>query len=410
MIERYWSAVVALGIFAAFSLPRASATDRFYADGKAESSDGRYQIVATSPDNEGEGLKPFADDFTYVLTDTKTGTKLWQRRQQKDEGAPIFLYVDDDGWVMIRTAWDFLVFVDPAGDETGKIDLYNNVFTEQEKENYMAHTTAGTLWSGFALWYPVEADHKRMFALRTWWGRRAVADFATGKLVEDSADQEEHNLAITKACDAAEAAMVIRCLTEKKPTRAALTAAFWAGKLQLTDALPLLKNLQDSDYVGSSASGSSVYHPADGEVDPSNWKTFTMRQIVHLSMRQLGEQPDSHHCTAFDLHFEDYQKEYEYRLPELKAPRIVGAEKLKLGTKPEAVLAAVGAPDFNSSHWWYYEIDSEDPFTLCLRWGEDGVAEIKRRRPAYWKSNIWDSEVVLGYPPELADGDTMTIP
>ena len=41
----------------------------------------------------------------------------------------------------------------------------------------------------------------------------------------------------------------------------------------------------------------------------------------------------------------------------------------------------------------FYEMDADDPYTLTVTWGVNGVTEISKKRPPVWKSDAWDQEI-----------------
>jgi len=379
----------------------AHATDVFYSDTHALSENARYKVEAKSPDNKrGNWEKPFARDFAYTLTDLQAKKTLWKRNQGEQEGSCRALYVDNDGWVVIATGWDDLIFVAPTGEDTGTLDILKDAFTADEREQYVHNTTAGPMWAGYSTWYFVRAGQQRLFVIRPWWGRRIISD------VEKGAQVPVDDI-VEAACHSHEKAFVLRELANGITTRKkwetedccdevwpVLKAAYLAGRLGIEEAVPLLQKLQDSTYSGSSVTGWSAYKPQEGGVDPSDWQEMTMRRVVHLSLRRLGRPPDQYACTTFDVHFEDYRNEHTFNLTPLSHSRVDHASDVKKGMRPEGVLSVIGAPDFNDSDAWHYDMDTDSPFTLTIKWGKTGVADIQRTRPPVWKTNSWDQEIV----------------
>ncbi len=379
---------------------QAFASKRFYPDREAVSENGRYRIEARSPDNEGgQNKKPFASRFEYRLTDTASGKVLWSERAGPDDSACSGLFVDNDGWTIIHSAWDDLTYVSPRGRKTGGTDILEEGLTEQERSEYVHDTTAGPMWRGCSLWYPLKAGNLRLFVIRPWWGKRIVTDVEKGVLIDPAEP-------IQAACSAYEKGWVLKQLRDAVDTRekwdgeccpeeafAAVKASFWAGKLGVAESLPMLKALQDSPYIGSSTSGFGAYKPGDGGVDPSGWRTFTLRRVVHQSLRRLGARPEPFPCTQFRVR-SGAGKEEDHRPPaNEKRPRDKNEGDIKEGMKPEEVLELIGSPDFNDTDEWYYDIDGLKSFTLTITWGEKGVASVSRNDTPGWKTDRWDREI-----------------
>jgi len=384
----------------ALTLSQVHATNVFYHDKNAVSPNMKFKLEGKSPDNkDAPREKPFARNFVYTLTDQSNNKSLWERNQGESEGSCGALYVDNDGWVVIVTGQDELIFVNPSGKDIGKIDLLGKAFTKKERKSYVHETTAGPLWSGYSLWYFIKMEDHRLFVIRPWWNRCIVMDVEKGTLLSENDN-------ISKACLQHEKDLVLLELKKGISTRKeweredceanwpVLHAAYWAGKLAIADAVPLLLQLQDSPYSGACAIGSGEYTPSEGQVDPSNWEEMTMRRVVHLSLRRLGSPPGQYACTQFNVHYEDFQKESHYQILPLAYQRHSRADDIKKNMKPEEVLSIIGAPDFNDSDVWYYDMDAKEPYTLSIEWGKVGVKKIRKQRPPVWKSDQWDQEIV----------------
>ncbi|MEL6109526.1 MAG: hypothetical protein AAFU85_26250, partial [Planctomycetota bacterium] len=125
-----------LGFIVALSAG-ADATDVFFPDAKAVSENGRFTVEGKSPGNAGPSRRPFARNFTYTLFDAETSKTIWTRKQDKDEDPCAGLFVNKEGWVVIRTGtYDTLVCVNPKGQVVGEIRLIEDVFTTRERRDY----------------------------------------------------------------------------------------------------------------------------------------------------------------------------------------------------------------------------------------------------------------------------------
>jgi len=167
------SSLLALGLLT-LSVATARATDVYYHDKEATSESGRYLLQAKSPHNAaGKWTRPFARNFTYTLTDLNSLDVIWTRKQGKDEGSCVSLFLANDGWAVIRTGADKLICVDPAGKDTGIVDILDDAFSKEDRANYVQWTTAGNRWSSLSRWYFARQGRRRLFVVRPWWDNRA---------------------------------------------------------------------------------------------------------------------------------------------------------------------------------------------------------------------------------------------
>jgi hypothetical protein len=374
----------------------ANATDVFYLNKDRVSPNGRFKIEAVSPKNrDPEHIKAFADEFVYTLTDTKSGAKLWSRKQGEDEGSCASLHIDDDGWVVITTGWNELLPVAPDGKVTGRIDILDEALTKDERRNFVADTTAGPMWAGYSEWYFNRHDQRRLFVIRPWWGRRIVIDLPKGALVEETP-------AMNAAFAAHETAKVLHDLEQAVIRRETwdkdesceevwpvLQASFLAGCLGVEAAVPYLEALQDSNYSGSSTSGGLGYgEDFSGRVNPHNYSTFTLRQVVRFALRRLGRVPKFLPCHEFEITADAKGKDRPYQPKAKAAP---GAANLKMahkGMSAEETLDLLGSPDWITYDGWEYDIDVDPPVTLRLKWDARKVADVDILKPAAWNRKL----------------------
>ncbi len=412
---------IVLGMLLLAVTAPAWATDRIFRDIVAASPNGRYRVEARSPDNApggqgGRAFRAFQASFVYSCTDTESGQTLWTRKQPMEdptkpgavvlgkEGSPVRIYVSDSGWTVICTGWDELISVDPNGVDGCHIGLLSAAMTEDERKNYVVRTTAGPMWQGHSLWYFLETDGRRLFVIRPWWGRHIIVDIAGGALLQEDP-------AVSAAVLAHEREFVLTKLKKGIETRkdweenanhdreaaeAALddlTAAYLAGKLGVREAVPLLRQLEGSPLNLASSTAWSEEKPAEGGVDRSSWDEMTMRRVVHLSLRRLGETPGPYPGTRFFVYHEKPGNLERYPTPEVKLPRAQSVGKVRKGMTPEQVLATIGAPDFNERDVWYYDMDTTDPFTLCVRWRKNALQGVVQVRPPLWQTDKWDRSI-----------------
>ena len=173
-------------------------------------------------------------------------------------------------------------------------------------------------------------------------------------------------------------------------------AAYLAGRVQATDAIPMLQKLQESSYCGSSTTGGiGMFEEFEGEVNPHSYSTFSLRQVVHLSLRRLGETPKPLPIYAFDVEHEAYEKDFPYRLKALGAPRSENVGKVVKGMKAEQVLDLIGSPDEIGYAKWEYDIDGAEPFTLVVSWDVRTVTDVLKVKPVRWKDGFVRDEGIV---------------
>lgn len=173
----------------------AFATDRYFRDSFAVSPSGKFRIDAKSPDNRLN--LPFADNFTYTLTDTATGKVVWSRAQPRTrskgswssyatERSPMRVFVDDEGCVTAWLASETLLILDPKdGHKRGEPPILR-AFPANEVAAYVSDTTAGPMWAQQADWYFVNmsgSPARTYFVVRPYWNHRLVIDTATARYI-----------------------------------------------------------------------------------------------------------------------------------------------------------------------------------------------------------------------------------
>lgn len=397
------SIAVLHGVILALWFTPGIATDRYYADREATSANSRLIVEAKSPDNATGRFKPWQASFEYVCRDAKSGMVLWTRRQKMglpdrrlglrlpEETSPIGLFVDDSAWTVILHADYRLTAVDPVGADRWTFEVLEDGLTDTERTEHVHVTTAGPLWTGLSEWYFLEGGGEPKFVIRPWWGRRIVIDLASGKLINASppvlADCEHVERRI--AMDSLDEALAE--LNDENHGRY-LTAAFLAGKLEMKEAIPALRRLEESEYQGSSvlASGDVLRRP--GRVMLDEWSEFTARRIAQLSLRRLGERPRPFPGTELLKFTRDGEAAEPYQPTPREGDRSLNATLVKPGMSPEDVVGLIGAPDFNDESVWHFEMDAAAPYTLTILWKQGRVERTQPHRPPLWTTDRWDRE------------------
>lgn len=394
--------------------PACGATDRYFHDISVESSNHRYRVEATSPDNaKGPWKRAFQSRFVYRLTDQSEKRQVWSRQQpmqddgrgrhRAQEGPPAAVYVSDEGWVVIRTADHGhpmeLIAISPEGDATGRVRLFDTLFQHNEKRfQYWSLSTAGIRWGvQYCHFYFTSLGDLPCFCLRTWWAERLVINLVSGQAIEVDPESEQKLFhvesqfvldTLTGTLDWQWATMRGRAILVQQANQPTLRdgtlAIHMAGLMKLDEAAPYLWVLQDCPYVGTTTGSSGPYQSASGGIKPYSYQSLTIRQLTQLSLRRIDVRPAGYQSTKL------YRDRAGYWHPEdpIAGHREARVGDIGRGQTPEQVLEKIGAPDFIESKVWEYDIDDSTPYTLLIEWGEEGVEKVSRRTPAKWADGI----------------------
>ena len=315
----------------------------------AISDNGRYRLDCIS-----EGPKP----PQFKLTDLEGRKVLWSQERDRDEEATA-IFVHDDGRSVVKNLNHGLSFTNAKGEITGKVHLVDDAFTDEERDSYINETTAGPLWAdNLALYYFLEDSRRLLFVVRPWWGRQLLMDFDRGELIVPTRK-------ITAMCKVHEEKLALRDLERalenpdtigQRFNSPILPALLVVGQLASPEAAPLLEKIQDhtNEYT------------AEGKA-------------VDLALRRLGEEPKR------------------------GVSRDEKRKGLKVGMGRMDVLKQMHFPDFGIDEQWEYDIDTEQPFTLIIKWDEAGekVVAIEETDLPLWSGKSRDQQMV--------DGDYLTL-
>lgn len=324
--------------------------------------------------------------FSYRLY--RANVLQWTWTPNDGEDQPLLLddfpheaWVNDDGWVVVRTHdWFFagLLVLSPLGEvifrqyHRGIFEDEQPGFLDGEPENYMGNTSAGPFWASYSLAYFFQSDGRPCWAIRTWWGFRVIIDLQNGTLVSPSEldsnllESQELALALASLRDnlpqleaASPPTEDLDCDDDRfwKISRAVRTAAYQAGWLRSEAFVPYLRRLEQTDAVGGHSSG---------RVDGFRMSELTCRHIATLSLLRLDQQP---------LWLPHYQFQGNSRSPRqgesLELPicgRDWSPEELQPGLTQLETLTRFGAPDFIRDDWEYDFFSSSESYTLRIGW------------------------------------------
>lgn len=389
----------------------AFATDRYFRDLSITSPGGDWRLDARSPDNAEGQRRAFQRNFVYTLTDTRTSRTAWTRKQPENEASPIAAWVRDDGWAVVRTAWDELMIFEPGqGARTGCVKILDQ-FPPDEHARHVHQTTAGPMWAQSALWYFADIDGGAHFVVRAWWGRRILVELAAGKVIPDAGPAHEAALAAERAAIVSILRQAAQNgeppadpktgeITDYELMIEIATAAQYAGREGVREAIPFLMLLEPWSYSGSwSTVPMFLDKPLpEGSVDPFSWGEYTLRFKVQTALRRLGAVPAGLPATSFWIESADRAARARAEMV-LDRPRAERAARVKPGMSPLEVLEAINAPDAvvaaQRSRAWEYDMDDAEPYTLHLVWTTDNpptVAAIKRLPPQWREGNARDDD------------------
>ena len=396
-----------VSIFLAFSfvLPIHSsrADDVYYNDLTETSPSGQYQVTARSPDNHStrHGHHPTVQSrFVYVCKDTQTRKTLWTLPQPKggaDKAAlppPLRLCVSDDGWTVIYTGASEFIPVDLQGNPHGRAHL-PDAFSEELNE-HRRQTTEGLTWTTKSLWYFLAIENTPYLLVRPWWGHRIAVDLNGGKVVEplpaavqDAAATAERTQTMRWLQEGADTFRSWEGATGAKQAPTTDTAAYLAGAMHLTEAVPLLRQLEPTIYNSESALeyiDEAERKQHTGEVNPFTHRSYDLRRMVQLSLRRLGQTPSPLPCTVLERAGKDYHDRIVYEPPILAVPRADNADKVKTGLHTEEVCQLLGVPDYIIGTKWEYDLDLQPPRTLVIDWKNWQVSDVSSAAPARWQN------------------------
>jgi hypothetical protein len=230
---------------------------------------------------------------------------------------------------------------------------------------------------------------RRLFVIRLWWRHRLVFDPETGGAIQETA-------AFDKIADRYEIDRALALLAqyegdpvEDSTAKSVLLGAHLAGSLQIADAVPILRNLEQSEYVGTTSLRLS--DARDGAIDPFSFQKHSIRQVSQLSLRRLGETPVSLPVFEFSRHgHSDF-----VRPDALPVPRDNRIPVVKPKMNVQQVLDILGSPDFIEIDGWEFDIGGASPRTIIIEWKRGRVSRIVESPPK-WKNGLTrDKSIVL---------------
>lgn len=337
---------------------------------------------------------PANGSMRYQMTDAKSNT-LWITDIPIDADfssfdTPAEIFVSMNAWAVVRTYSSDLLCFNPKGERTVKLDIIDTLLPDViVHDDFFSWTSAGRKWGQlYAHYYFCRHLDQLYFVIRTYWDDRLVVRLSDGISITPDAG-------LSTALLTAETEFVTQTLKDAvrnkdlehaswETIRAIITAVHMAGRMRMKKITQLLQQLESVEYSPGWGFYSSKYKPPAGFIDPAIHSALLLRQVVHLSLRRLGDSPRVFPCVRFAIEGTDPPK--WLNLPDLAAPREQCAQALKPGLSPDAVIRLVGGPDFvDWGKHWEYDIDARVPYTLTLTWGEHILETISTNHPVIWQ-------------------------
>ena len=350
-------------------------TARSFADLRATSPDGGLFLEALSADNgnalgrdgvlvKGSSYGVFQEKFRYRLIDARSQAPLWEHWQDRGEGAPVAVWVSNDGYVVVHAhppGWvtDQLLFFTRAGEKALVVGIEPERAPKRDRQRerrprvvlwadrHVCASTAGPMWSQGSLTTFVCDGDATYFSLRAGWGRRLIVDLGAMAPLDEGAAK-----GVEAAIEAVETERALGVLSELV-AQAEPEATDWrrwrdvAGALAVVmarrppGAVPLLRRVE-ARRVGSFPSPSAVLGKGSHFMNRSS-----TRSLARLALRALGQEPAAGGNYAFVRSDASFPREGD---PE--APTAAPADAWRVaratpsGASPLDVLATAGPPDF----------------------------------------------------------------
>jgi hypothetical protein len=405
-----------------------------YADCEATSPNGKYTLEARSPHNgtinHKDGRPPSEDEygfkyrdhqseFRYRLIDnTRSGSVLWERWQERGEDSPHEVVVSDEGWSILRTHGfkPELVAVSLEGKDVIRVRIGGPKDEDTEEEDadeaeadrrpqrgnshlwraaHLQFTTAGCYWTAHSWRYFFTFNKVNYFVWRPSWGQRLVIDLTNAALLGEEEQggaalslamrEAETQAACTLLSDlAVQTTEIQRLLARRREDsdaetqnpllerlRHATAAIHLAGVHRVARSVPLLRRFEEIDRASYSTSSTAMGYGWSVEAQ-------YFRPILHHTLRLLGEEPQGFAAYHFT------NEAGRFPVPERVVNRRELAASLNLSMVAEQVLRMLGSPDHvrKESHkagkfyrWtedWDYDFRVDEQWvTLRITWEED---------------------------------------
>jgi len=328
---------------------------------------------------------------------TKGRCSVWELRRIDSEGRTVNLNTEKDGLLFpvavavgnkgqcaVLESSRLCVFND-AGHKIFEMPiLESSAFMKEIEHLYgVSDVDIGEWWKNNLLYFASVGDEKYV-VLRTWWGNRRIWSIKDSKEVSGRTPQWivslERNLVIDKLKFASQKNNL---KVNKCALREIISAAFHAGDIGVDDSIPFLAKIENANFDSLNRTlGSFHSEEANAEI---TYLGNDLQLAAIMSLRQLGVKPRHSPCTKVFSNTDNGKSLVESAGLER---RLVVDQVLKDISRLE-VLRLLGSPDIVEGERWFYQIDTDDPFTLSLEFDLGKVSSVSNIRPSLSSSKVW---------------------
>lgn len=388
---------VAVALFIVLCPMIAWASIRSIPNVRSESPSGRYRFDAVAPHNDPKnGRQPPLSNFTCTLVETTNSRTVWTWKQDGRTSPPTEVWVDDSGWVVIRTLREEIQVIEP---ETGRLRAEVSIletFPRWEEKKFVVWSTAGPIWEAHSRWYFFEHRGELHFAVRTYWGRRVVIRLHDGKQIAErpairaAAAKAERDWAIEVLRRNLElfknTVFVQRSQQEHGSTYWDTWTALWIlGMDKVAESTALLREAEVLDGLQREEWVRIKYPNRERLIDPDAHELLLLRAHAQLALRRIGEVPRDVSAVMFA-----WDRARFLDPPQERPNRPTKAERtamIRVGMTPEDVVRVGEEPDRADYDVWEYHVDGDSPYTVRVIWECEKacvVSGISRISPPTW--------------------------
>jgi hypothetical protein len=320
------------------------------------SENGRWRVEIRGR-KEGESFRDRSNFVYRLLDNNQAGRVVWKWRPQGEDGIGDFphqAWVSDQAWTVVRLHHWFgagLLVLSPDGNKhmlhpLQSIDKSGREILDDESDVHMGGGSAGPSWEASSIAYFHSFENKPFWSIRTWWGRRILIDLEQGEFIRCiSPDHGEwmdvlersHVLdELTQAVPLLQSRLEKSQWLSRTTERRGYAAAFMAGALEIEQAIPWLRQLENNKIVGGSTSESWL-----------NIRFLPFRLIAKISLLKLGREP----TWRPNLLLREAQTKCKLQNPKKSYARSI--DSFRIGLSQRELLESIGAPEFMRPTWDY---------------------------------------------------------
>ncbi|MEW4563773.1 hypothetical protein AB1K70_14665 [Bremerella sp. JC770] len=311
--------------------------------------------------------------------------------------------MNDEGWVVARLHnWEDagLLVLSPDGKQhmLRPIQAFDDTetgFLQDEPEWHIGSTSAGPTWDESSIVLMHTFEGRPFWSMRTWWGRRIVIDLFAGEFLDEVSPLHDQSIAEQETAwvqHQLEASLsnVATARTEVENWWQVIycpiyTAAFQAGSLKVTSAVPILQKLESCAVVAGEGTEIGMRR-ADQKI----------RLVAKASLMQIGVEPQ----WIANMEFRDQDFDQKLDVPEIAKNRF--PEAIQVGMDLFAILREIGMPEMIRGHWDYWQFKDSKASTVRVHFKtssgkEPGFLDYRKFVPLFADT----VEIIPGFPWEV---------